>query len=65
MTLNKVFALSVIALGLAACSSNGTANNGNNSLVSGPGVATNGAVVASYSGLKRWCKRSCQRLGKE
>lgn len=52
MTLNKVFALSVIALGLAACSSNGTANNGNNSLVSGPGVATQGAVVTSFYSVK-------------
>lgn len=52
MTLNKVFALSIIALGLAACSSNGTANNGNNSLVSGPGVATQGAVVTSFYSVK-------------
>lgn len=52
MTLNKVFALSMIALGLAACSSNGTANNGNNSLVSGPGVATQGAVVTSFYSVK-------------
>ncbi len=52
MTLNKVFSLSMIALGLAACSSNGTANNGNNSLVSGPGVATQGAVVSSFYGVK-------------
>ncbi|CBX23031.1 hypothetical protein [Neisseria lactamica] len=65
MTLNKVFALSVIALGLAACSSTGSGSTADNSFVSGAGVATNGAVVASYSGLKRWCKRSCQRLGKE
>lgn len=49
MTLNKVFALSIIALGLAACSSNGTANN---SLVSGPGVATQGAVVTSFYSVK-------------
>ncbi|XOQ70450.1 hypothetical protein ACM67F_05700 [Neisseria polysaccharea] len=42
----------MIALGLAACSSNGTANNGNNSLVSGPGVATQGAVVSSFYGVK-------------
>lgn len=52
MTLNKVFALSIIALGLTACSSNGTANNGNNSLVSGPGVATQGAVVTSFYSVK-------------
>lgn len=52
MTLNKVFALSIITLGLAACSSNGTANNGNNSLVSGPGVATQGAVVTSFYSVK-------------
>lgn len=52
MTLNKVFALSMIALGLTACSSNGTANNGNNSLVSGPGVATQGAVVTSFYSVK-------------
>lgn len=52
MTLNKVFALSIIALGLAACSSNGTANNGNNSFVSGPGVATQGAVVTSFYSVK-------------
>ncbi|WP_239995888.1 factor H binding family protein [Neisseria lactamica] len=42
----------MIALGLAACSSNGTANNGNNSLVSGPGVATQGAVVTSFYSVK-------------
>lgn len=57
MTLNKVFALSIIALGLAACSSNGTANNGNNSLVSGPGVATQGAVVTSFYSVKEGVRK--------
>lgn len=56
MTLNKVFALSMIALSLAACSSNGSGapstNNGNNSFVSGAGVATQGAVVSSFYGVK-------------
>lgn len=53
MTLNKVFALSVIALSLAACSSNGSgAPSTNNSLVSGPGVATQGAVVTSFYSVK-------------
>ncbi|WP_239991494.1 factor H binding protein domain-containing protein [Neisseria lactamica] len=57
MTLNKVFALSMIALGLAACSSNGTANNGNNSLVSGAGVATQGAVVTSFYSVKEGVRK--------
>ena len=53
MTLNKVFALSMIALSLAACSSNGSgAPSTNNSLVSGPGVATQGAVVTSFYSVK-------------
>ncbi|WP_304717622.1 factor H binding protein domain-containing protein [Neisseria viridiae] len=52
MALNKIFTFSIIALGLTACSSNGTANNGNNSLVSGPGVATQGAVVTSFYSVK-------------
>lgn len=56
MTLNKVFALSMIALSLAACSSNGSGapstNNGNNSFVSGAGVATQGAVVTSFYSVK-------------
>ena len=56
MTLNKVFALSMIALSLAACSSNGSGapstNNGNNSFVSGAGVATQGAVVSSFYSVK-------------
>lgn len=53
MTLNKVFTLSMIALSLAACSSNGSgAPSTNNSLVSGPGVATQGAVVTSFYSVK-------------
>ena len=53
MTLNKVFALSMIALSLAACSSNGSgAPSTNNSFVSGAGVATQGAVVSSFYGVK-------------
>lgn len=52
MTLNKVFALSVIALGLAACSSTGSGSTADNSLVSGPGVATQGAVVTSFYSVK-------------
>lgn len=62
MTLNKVFALSVIALSLAACSSNGSGapstNNGNNSFVSGAGVATQGAVVNSFYGVKNDVKKA-------
>lgn len=52
MTLNKVFALSIIALGLAACSSTGSGSTADNSLVSGPGVATQGAVVTSFYSVK-------------